>query len=149
MRRRNVCNGSETCDPAGGCQPGTAPDRFSYDGVRCAIDSIQAAIDATPDQLLGGHSRVARYNRLLVTVRGNFAYLVPNPRRTPLGTKLYAKTALDHLNLLYRSIAASIRNGRAYPAYATPIKDLVAEAMVRMRHFRISAPQPSSVPPAS
>src|SRR5207244_10945338 len=72
----NVCNGSETCDPTGGCQPGTAPDRFSYDGVRCAIDSIQAALDATPDQLLGGHSRVAPYNRLLVPVRANFAYLL-------------------------------------------------------------------------
>ena len=144
----NVCNGSETCDPTGGCQPGTAPDRFSYDGVRCAIDSIQAALDATPDQLLGGHSRVARYNRLLVSVRANFAYLVPNPRRTPLGTKLYSKIALGRLNLLSQALASSIRTGRAYPAYATPIKDLVAEAMLRLRHFRISAPQPSSVPPA-
>jgi len=37
------CNGAETCDPAKGCQPGTAPD--CSDGIDCTIDSCNEDAD--------------------------------------------------------------------------------------------------------
>ena len=42
------CNGLETCDPTLGCVGGTGVERFSYEGVVCQINAIDAALRAAP-----------------------------------------------------------------------------------------------------
>jgi hypothetical protein len=133
----DVCNGDETCDDALGCTVGLVTDRFTYDGVKCALDAVDFALEAADPAALGNFRAKSSLLRLMAQIKRNWAYNVPLR-----STKVKPKAVKKRLRAIGQKLDAGMRRRLADPDVAGPIRDLVNEALVRVDHFDVGATKP-------
>lgn len=141
------CNGTETCDPVFGCAPGTPPDRFSLQGAMCQVKALKGALEATPDQFLGGHTRVALLERLILKATRRIDLVIRGAQNGDVTARVLATRTANLTNALSQmrrfggNINSGIRHHTVYPSSGQPLIDMSAEAAKRLSQVILEAPQ--------
>ena len=133
----DACNGAEACDDVLGCTVGLITDRFSYEGVKCALDAVDFALIAADPAALGNVRQKNNLLRRMKQIKKNWAYSLP------VGTtKVRPKAVRKRLRAIGQKLDTGMRRRIADPDVAGPIRELVNEALVRVDHFDVGATKP-------
>jgi hypothetical protein len=133
----DACNGTETCDDVSGCVEGQLTDRYTWAGVKCALDAVDAALESAPAVDIGNSRRKAYYLRLMLQIKKNWAYDVPL-----VTTKVKPKGVKKRLRSMAEKLDAGMRRSKVNPLVAGPIRDLIDEAIHRVDFFELGASKP-------